>query len=74
MNPTRPGPTAVDISRPFGAHLRISWWKPLIGATGLAAIVLLARMTRAPWRTLFGPLRAFDPRRLAHTPSAPHCW
>jgi membrane protease YdiL (CAAX protease family) len=27
--PTRPG-TGVDDSRPFGAHLRLSWWKPLV--------------------------------------------
>lgn len=26
----RPGPSAVDTSRPFGAHLRMSWWKPLV--------------------------------------------
>jgi len=23
-------PTAIDDSRPFGAHLRMSWWKPLL--------------------------------------------
>lgn len=106
------GPSAVDTSRPFGAHLRMSWWKPLvlvvtlplilvvlqvlsfqlvgviegsddamsteftplkslavnlaIGATGLVAVLLLAWMTRAPWRTLLSPRRAFDRRRLAH--------
>lgn len=26
----QPGPSAVDTSRPFGAHLRMSWWKPLV--------------------------------------------
>ena len=26
----QPGPSAVDPSRPFGAHLRMSWWKPLV--------------------------------------------
>ncbi|MBQ1026210.1 CPBP family intramembrane glutamic endopeptidase [Micromonospora sp. C95] len=34
MSSTRPTPTrsrpAVDNSRPFGAHLRMSWWKPLV--------------------------------------------
>lgn len=29
-SPAQPGPTAVDTSRPFGAHLRMSWWKPLV--------------------------------------------
>lgn len=106
------GPSAVDTSRPFGAHLRMSWWKPLVlivalplilvvlqvlgyllvgvvegsadpmspeltppkslavnlatGATGLAAVLLLAWMTRTPWRTLLRGRRAFDGRRLAH--------
>ncbi len=108
----QPDPPAVDTSRPFGAHLRMSWWKPLvlvvtlplvlvalqvlafqlvgviegsddpmspeftplkslavnlaIGATGVVAVLLLAWMTRAPWRSLFSPLRVFDRRRLAH--------
>ncbi|MFE9914493.1 CPBP family intramembrane glutamic endopeptidase [Micromonospora sp. NPDC005553] len=33
---------AVDSSRPFGAHLRMSWWKPLvvIGVPPLAMVVL----------------------------------
>ncbi|MEV0366370.1 CPBP family intramembrane glutamic endopeptidase [Nocardia fusca] len=31
MSPAaRPGPSAVDTSRPFGAHLRMRWWKPLV--------------------------------------------
>jgi uncharacterized protein len=28
--PAQPAPSAVDTSRPFGAHLRMSWWKPLV--------------------------------------------
>ena len=23
-------PQGLDVSRPFGAHLRTSWWKPLV--------------------------------------------
>ena len=31
VNPAaQPAPPAVDTSRPFGAHLRMSWWKPLV--------------------------------------------
>jgi uncharacterized protein len=26
----QPAPSVVDTSRPFGAHLRMSWWKPLV--------------------------------------------
>lgn len=109
---TQPITTAVNSTRPFGAHLRMSWWKPLvllatlpvcligsqvlawsvvgaiegsddpfsseftplkslaanlsIGATGVFAVLLLAWMTRAPWRMLLSPLRRFDQRRLAH--------
>ena len=105
-------PTAVDGTRPFGAHLRMRWWKPLvllavlpvillgsqvlawslvgtidgsddpfsaeftpwkslaanlsIGATGLVALLLLAWMTRVPWRVLLSPLRRFDGRRLGY--------
>jgi membrane protease YdiL (CAAX protease family) len=108
--PRGPARSAVDGSRPFGAHLRMSWWKPLvvltvpplvmvllqillyqvvgviegsddplaptftplkflavnlsIGAAGLLAILLLVRMTGAPWRSLLSSPRAFDVRRL----------
>ncbi len=113
---TRPSPPrrgthpAVDGSRPFGAHLRMSWWKPVVllvvpplvvvlsqillhpvvdaiegndplapvltplrllavnltvVASALLAILLLARMTGAPWHSLLSPSRAFDTRRLA---------
>lgn len=104
--------SGVDRSRPFGAHLRMSWWQPLvlivvlpmamlilqvllyqlagliegsddalaadftplrflaanlsIGATGLLAILLLVRMTGAPWRSLLSSPRSFDQRRFAH--------
>ncbi|WP_229403286.1 CPBP family intramembrane glutamic endopeptidase [Micromonospora okii] len=103
-------PPAVDPSRPFGAHLRMAWWKPLvvlavpplvmlvlqvlswqlagviegsddpmsptmtplkslgvnlsIGASGVVAILLLARITRVPWRSLISSPRAFDAHRL----------
>ncbi|SCF25576.1 Membrane protease YdiL, CAAX protease family [Micromonospora mirobrigensis] len=102
---------AADSSRPFGAHLRTAWWKPLvvlavpplvmlvlqvlswqlvgviegsddpmsptmtplkslginlsIGASGVVAILLLARIARVPWRSLISSPRAFDARRLA---------
>lgn len=100
----------VDDSRPFGAHLRMSWWKPLVVvlvpplvllvlqilgyqlagvlegsdnplaptmtplkflavnlatiATGVLAILLLARLARVPWRSLISSPRPFDARRL----------
>jgi membrane protease YdiL (CAAX protease family) len=103
-------PAAADPSRPFGAHLRMAWWKPLvvlavpplvmlvlqvlswqlvgviegsddpmsptmtplkslginlsIGASGVVAILLLARVARVPWRSLISSPRAFDARRL----------
>ncbi|MFC0006751.1 CPBP family intramembrane glutamic endopeptidase [Micromonospora siamensis] len=115
--PAEPGPgprtpehPAVDSSRPFGAHLRMAWWKPLvvlaapplvmlvlqvlswqlvgviegsddpmsptmtplkslginlsIGASGVVAVLLLARLARVPWRSLISSPRAFDARRL----------
>ncbi len=110
--PTRPRPprSAVDGSRPFGAHLRMSWWKPLVVlitpplllvvlqilllpvvavveggddpfapgitplkllttnltvvVTALLTVLLLVRMTGAPWRSLIASPRAFDARRL----------
>ncbi len=33
--------SAVDSSRPFGAHLRMSWWKPLV-LIGVPPLVLVA--------------------------------
>ncbi|ALE84059.1 CPBP family intramembrane glutamic endopeptidase [Pseudonocardia sp. HH130629-09] len=35
-----------------------------IGATGVVALLLLAWMTRVPWRLLLSPLRRFDGQRL----------
>lgn len=35
--PTRPG---VDESRPFGAHLRMSWWKPLVLIVALPPVLV----------------------------------
>lgn len=37
--PTRPAP--VDDSRPFGAHLRLSWWKPLVIVPALLIMMLV---------------------------------
>ncbi|MFI2363613.1 CPBP family intramembrane glutamic endopeptidase [Promicromonospora sp. NPDC019610] len=108
MRTSEPG---VDSSRPFGAHLRMSWWKPLlvlvvpalamvalqvafyqvvgviegsddpmsptftplkllainlsVALSGVLAVLLLARLARAPWRSLLSFPRAFDVRRLA---------
>ncbi|MBY8875109.1 CPBP family intramembrane metalloprotease [Micromonospora sp. PLK6-60] len=102
----------MDTSRPFGAHLRMSWWKPLvvilvpplvmlalqvlsyllvgviegsddpfsptitplkslavnlsIGASGVVALLLLARIAKVPWRSLISFPRAFDTRRLTY--------
>ncbi|GAA3767193.1 CPBP family intramembrane glutamic endopeptidase [Micromonospora maritima] len=110
--PRTAGRPAVDSSRPFGAHLRMSWWKPLvvilvpplvmlalqvllyqvvgvvegsddpmsptmtplkslavnlsIGASGVVAVLLLARIARVPWRSLISSPRAFDARRLTY--------
>jgi uncharacterized protein len=33
--------SAVDDSRPFGAHLRMSWWKPLILLVTLSLVLLV---------------------------------
>ena len=40
--PETAGPQGLDISRPFGAHLRMSWWKPLVViiVPALAMVVL----------------------------------
>ncbi|MDR7319949.1 MULTISPECIES: CPBP family intramembrane glutamic endopeptidase [Catenuloplanes] len=108
MTPRSP---ALDPARPFGAHLRMSWWKALvviavpplvmvilqvvlylavgvveggddplaptftplkllavnlsIVAAGVLAVLLLARLTRTPWRRLLSHPRGFDRRRLA---------
>ncbi|MFI5720691.1 CPBP family intramembrane glutamic endopeptidase [Nocardia sp. NPDC051750] len=105
-----PSSSVADSSRPFGAHVRMSWWKPLVlliavpvilvvlqvltyqvvgviegsdepmsatmtplkflainlsvGATGVLVVLLLARMSAVPWRTLVSWPRAFDMRRL----------
>ena len=103
--------SGVDSLRPFGAHLRMSWWKPLVvlvvpalamvvlqvvfyqvvgviegsddpmsatftplkllainlsvALAGVLAVLLLARLAKAPWRSLISFPRAFDGRRLA---------
>lgn len=102
---------AIDPSRPFGAHVRMRWWQPLvvlavpvlamlllqialylvvgliegsddplsptmtplkllaanlsIAGAGVIAVLLVVRMTRAPWRGLLSSPRGFDRRRLA---------
>ncbi|SBT65937.1 Membrane protease YdiL, CAAX protease family [Micromonospora sediminicola] len=38
--PTQRHRPAVDSSRPFGAHLRMSWWKPLV-VIGVPPVVML---------------------------------
>ena len=47
-NPTVPTPPArpvpVDDSRPFGAHLRLSWWKPLVIVPALLIIMLVLQI------------------------------
>lgn len=100
----------TDQTRPFGAHLRMSWWKALlaivvppvvllvlqvglyllvglveggddplspeitplrflavnvsVGATGVLAVLLTARLAGVPWRGLLSSPRRFDARRL----------
>lgn len=43
--PPAPAPPAsVDDSRPFGAHLRMSWWKPLIIIPALLIIMVVLQL------------------------------
>jgi len=39
----RIGPSAVDPARPFGAHLRMSWWKPLVLLVTLPVVLVLTQ-------------------------------
>lgn len=39
-----PGRPAVDSSRPFGAHLRMSWWKPLVLVLALPLVLLILQV------------------------------
>ena len=39
----RPGPAVVDPARPFGAHLRMSWWKPLVLLVTLPVVLVLTQ-------------------------------
>lgn len=38
------GHPAADGSRPFGAHLRMSWWKPLVLVLGLPVVLLALQL------------------------------
>src|SRR5699024_12428269 len=40
--PARPAP--VDDSRPFGAHLRLRWWKPLIIVPSLLIVMVVLQI------------------------------
>ena len=47
--PTRPGRSPSDTSppdssRPFGAHLRMSWWKPLVLVVALPLVLLALQL------------------------------
>src|SRR5699024_4918472 len=43
--PTRPArPAPVDDSRPFGAHLRLRWWKPLIIVPSLLIVMVVLQI------------------------------
>src|SRR5690625_7451657 len=43
--PTRPArPAPVDDSRPFGAHLRLRWWKPLIIVPSLLIVMVVPQI------------------------------
>ncbi|MCH6171894.1 CPBP family intramembrane glutamic endopeptidase [Pseudonocardia alaniniphila] len=45
MSPVaRPGPSAVDPSRPFGAHLRMSWWKPFVLVLALPLVLVVLQV------------------------------
>ena len=41
---TLPGPAAVDPSRPFGAHLRMSWWTPLVLVLVLPLVLVVLQV------------------------------
>jgi uncharacterized protein len=41
---TPPGHPAVDTSRPFGAHLRMSWWKPLVLVLALPLVLVVLQV------------------------------
>ncbi len=41
---TQPGPSSVDTSRPFGAHLRMSWWKPLVLVVALPLLLVVMQV------------------------------
>ena len=36
-----PRPSGLDAERPFGAHLRLSWWKPLLLVPGLLVTMVV---------------------------------
>ncbi|WP_233190687.1 CPBP family intramembrane glutamic endopeptidase [Brachybacterium sp. UMB0905] len=69
-SPSRPAATTVEDTRPFGAHLRMSWWKPLViipvlliamfvlqfGATLVAILVETAAFGRDPLDMTLSPL------------------
>jgi uncharacterized protein len=40
----QPGPSAIDSSRPFGAHLRMSWWKPLVLVLTLPLVLVVLQV------------------------------
>src|SRR5699024_5668024 len=43
--PTRPArPAPVGASRPFGAHLRLRWWKPLIIVPSLLIVMVVLQI------------------------------
>ena len=51
LNPAPPSgraqghsPSAVDGSRPFGAHLRMSWWKPLVLIVALPVVLVVLQV------------------------------
>jgi uncharacterized protein len=37
-------PSPVDTSRPFGAHLRMSWWKPLVLVLALPLVLVVLQV------------------------------
>ncbi|WP_433559383.1 hypothetical protein ACQPWY_14610 [Pseudonocardia xinjiangensis] len=40
----QPAPSAVDTSRPFGAHLRMSWWKPFVLFLALPLVLVVLQV------------------------------
>lgn len=40
----QPARSAVDASRPFGAHLRMSWWKPLVLVLVLPLVLVVLQV------------------------------